>query len=275
MSQMPSGSVPPPPPIGGAKVVIAAISLGVVAVLILSFYIQSVKNDVAAQQFTVFVLKRNVKPGDRINAGDWAKVAVPDKEVFRKGFEGLRAFWHDRGSDEALRSKITGNAQWEVAADAGAVITHAFFTKPTELKDLGIDPGMVRIALPIKSTLTPGGLRPGMSVDIAAPFPTGGQSPETMIIMQNVKIKAVGSYTLAEESLGDQSRSIRSFNTISIDVDPAVAVQMSTIEKLVKVTGQFEIFIGRDNDAIRAFRWDAGKINPDVLRLMAKFLPAT
>lgn len=273
MSQLPSGSLPPPPPVGGAKVVIAAISLGLIAVIILSFYIQSVKDQVAAQQFTVFVLNRNIKPNDRITANDWAKVSVPDKPVFRDGFKGLNAFISPNGSDEDLRAQITGGKQWEIAADKGAVITHAFFTRPADLRDLKIDEGKVRIALPIKSTLTPGGLRPGMNVDIAAPMLTGGQIPQTMIVMQNVKIKAVGTYTLAEEGAGDQSRTIRSFNSVSIDVDQDVAIALSTLEKMVKVTGQFELFLAPDEPRISE-DIDPGKINKKVLELIRKNLPA-
>lgn len=272
MSQLPSGSVPPPPPVGGAKVVIAAISLGLIAVIILSFYIQSVKDQVAAQQFTVFVLNRNIKPNDRITANDWTKVSVPDKQVFRDGFKGLNAFISNNGSDEDLRAQITGGKQWEIAADKGAVITHAFFTRPADQRDQNIEEGKVRIALPIKSTLTPGGLRPGMNVDIAAPMLTGGQIPQTMIVMQGVKIKAVGTYTLAEEGTGDQSRTIRSFNSVSIDVEQDVAIALSTLEKMVKVTGQFELFFAPDQP--RTPEWEPGKINPKVLELVRKNLPA-
>ena len=272
MSQLPSGSVPPPPSIGGAKVVIAAISLGLIAVIILSFYIQSVKDQVAAQQFTVFVLTRSIKPNDRITANDWAKVAVPDKQVFRDGFKGLNAFISNNGGDEDLRAQITGAKQWEVAADKGAVITHAFLTRPTQFAEQNIDVGKVRIALPIKSTLTPGGLRNGMNVDIAAPMLTGGQIPQTMIVMQGVKIKAVGTYTLAEQGETDQGKTIRSFNSISIDVDQDVAIALSTLEKMVKVTGQFELFIAPEE--ARSPEWEPGKINPKVLELVRKNLPA-
>ncbi len=272
MSQLSTGSPPPPPPVGGAKVVIAAISLGVIAVLILSFYIQSVKDQVAAQQFTVFVLKRNIKPNDRINVNDWERVSVPDKPVFRKGFTGLNAFISNSGRDDDLRAQITGGKQWEITADTGAVITHAFFTRPKEFADQDIEAGKVRIALPIKSNLTPGGLRPGMFVDLAAPMLTGGQIPQTMIVMQNVRIKSVGAYTLAEESGGDQSRTIRSFNSVSIDVDQSVALALSTLEKMVKVTGQFEIFIAPEEPRIP--EWEPGKINPKVLEQIRKNLPA-
>ena len=273
MSQLPTGSVPPPPPVGGAKVVIAALSLGVIAVVILSFYIQSVKSQVAAQQFTVFVLERNIKPADRLNVKDWKAVSVPDKPVFRTGFEGLNAIISNNGSDEALRAQITGGKQWEITAQKGAVITHAFFTRPQELADLDIEAGKVRIALPIKSNLTPGGLRPGMYVDLAAPMLTGGQIPQTMIVMQNVRIKSVGTYTLAEESTGDQSRTIRSFNSVSIDVDQDVAIALSTLEKMVKVIGQFEIFIAPEG-ATRIPDWVPGKVNPMVLEQVRKNLPA-
>jgi len=273
MSQLPSGAVPPPPPIGGAKVVIAALSLGVIAVLILSFYIQSVKNQVAAQQFTVFVLKRGIKPGDPIKANDWERVSVPDKSVFRAGFEGLKAYISNNGSDDDLRAEIAGGKRWEIAADAGAVITHAFMTKPPELRDLDIEEGKVRIALPIKSKMTPGGLRPGMRVDIAAPMLTGGQIPQVMLVMHNIEVKAVGTYTLAEESAGESTKTIRSFNSVSIDVDQDTALMLSTLQKMVMAVGEFELYIAPIGVA-RVPTWDPGKINPEVLVQIRKNLPA-
>jgi hypothetical protein len=272
----PPGSVPPPPPIGGAKVVVAALSLGVVAVLILSFYIQSVKNQVAAQQFTVFVLDKAIKPGTKIGPKDWKKHSVPDKPVFRDGFKGLNAYISDTGSDDDLMALVKGGKQWEITAEPGAVITHDFLKKPPEFRDKAIDPGKVRIALPVKSKMTPGGLRPGTKVDIAAPMITGGTIPQVMLVMMAVDVKAVGTYTLAEESTGDASKIIRSFNSISIDVDSKTALQLSTLEKMVKAIGDFELYINPDNDIrVQPEGWpEPNTVNPEVLKLINKNLPA-
>jgi hypothetical protein len=203
---------------------------------------------------------------------------VPDKQVFRQGFEGLKAYMHDRGDDAALRAEIANGKKWEIYADAGAIITTAFVTAPKELADLNIEPGKVRVALPIKSRLTPGGLRPGMKVDIAAPMltsavnATGAMMPKTMIVMEDVEVKAVGSYTIAEESTGDQSKVIRNFNSISIDVDQKVAVNLSTLEKMVKAIGEFEIYFAPPPET-RNLKIKPGEINDEVLKQVRKFLP--
>ncbi|MEX2216193.1 MAG: RcpC/CpaB family pilus assembly protein [Phycisphaeraceae bacterium] len=272
MPERPPSAMPPvpPPAAGGAKVVLAALGLGLLAVIMLTVYIQGVKNQVAAEQFTVWVLSKPVLAGQRIGTNDWVPVKVPRKEVFTLGFESLGAYTSPTGSDENLRALITGGKQWEVNAVKGQLIVHGMFEKGAGRTEMAMEEGKVRIALPIQSKLTPGGLRPGDYVDIAAPIQTGGIGPEVMIVMQYVQVKAVGNYTLAEEGAVEGSRSIRSYGTVSIDVEPEVATQLSTLEKMVRIYGQFELYL----TGPRPPKWDPGKINPEVQKHLRKSFPS-
>ncbi len=277
MSQSPgspgSPVVPPPPPIGGAKVVVAALGLGLLAVIILSVYIQNVKDQVAAEQFTVFVLTKKVRVGDSINRKDWVGIPVPKRDVFVKGFGDLGAIVSMNGRDDELQANITGGKKWEVNAPDGSIVTYAFFTKQLDRTELDIDEGCVRVALPIKSKGTPGGLRPGMRVDIAAPMTTGGQIPEVKKVMHHMVVKSVGTFTLAEEGAGENTKQIRSYNSISIDVTPEIATQLSTLEKMVKAIGEFEIYIAPQTEREQPWSGKLGTINPEVMELIRKHLP--
>lgn len=277
----PVAAAPPPPPpkqqAGGAKVVIAALAMAILAVLILSFYIQSVRNEVAKQKFTVFVLTRNIRPGDRLSPKDWKAVEVP--EQFRESFESLQAYvGRDTDDDRSLRARSQSQegSVFERAASKNDLVTEILFDRPADLKDLQIDPGKVRIALPIKSKLTPGGLRPGMYVNIAAPMMTGGTVAHTMLVLHHVRIKAVGKYTLVEEEQRE-GQALRSFNSVSIDVDEDVALMLSTLEKMVRPIGDFELFIADPGTELPPEdpNWKPGKINPKVVELVRKHLPAS
>jgi hypothetical protein len=282
MSQIPG---PPPPqqpqmlppnpmqqgarkqPAGGAKVVVAALSMALVAVVVLSVYIQGVKDQVASKQFTVFVLTRSVTPNSPMK-DDWKEIFIPDTKDFREAFEeGLQAIM----TEGTLKSKVQAGDKYEVSAASGSIITHVLFDKSNRSKDLAVEDGKVRIAIPIKSKTTPGGLRPGEYVDLAAPIQTGGDIPQVMIVMENLKVKAIGTHTLTDEGSSSGSRSNRSYSTVSFDVDQAIAVRLSTIEKMVRATGEFEIYIA---SASRPPSWDGGGINPRVMEVLEQLIPA-
>ena len=246
------------------------------AVIILSFYIQSVRNEVAKNKITVWKLTKNVRPGDPLKPKDWEAVEVPAQ--FRDSFEAMTAIVSASPNDDStLKSLVKHNKDYQIAGFENGIITTAMFDSPDELEALKIDDGKVRIALPIKSKTTPGGLRPGMHVDLAAPMLTGGQITQTMKVMHNVRIKAVGSTTIAQNASGS-SRSTRSYSTISIDVDPGVALMLSTLEKMVRATGEFEIHIAPQGDRLLPDikGWNSeSQINPQIVELVKTNLPSS
>lgn len=254
-------------PGGGIKVVIAALAMALVAVIILSIYIQGVKDQVAARQFTVFVLDHNVVPNDPVKRKDWKPYSIPDTSEFRTAFEkGILAILNE----DVLRQKERDGEKYQVTAAQGSIITYAMFDSANRNKDLEVEPGKVRIALPIKSKTTPGGLRPGEYVDLAAPIQSGGTVPEMMIVMEGIRVKAVGTHTFTDESSGNSGRSVRNYSTVSFDVDQDIAIKLSTLEKVVRVIGEFELYITTAN---RRPSWQGGGINPKVLAEMEKLLP--
>ncbi len=253
-------------PSSGIKVVIAALAMALVAVIILSIYIQGVKDQVAAKQFTVFVLNENVSRNDPIKRKDWESYKIPDTPEFDAAFrKGIKAVM----SEDELIVKVKAGDRYEVDAARGSIITHVMFDKENRSKELEVEAGKVRIALPVQSKTTPGGLRPGDFVNIAAPIETGGAVPEMMVVMEIVKIKAIGTQTYTEGG-SDSDRKIRNYSTVSIDVDQATAVKLSTLEKMVRAIGEFELFITSQKQKIS---WQGGGINPDVLKHMEKMLP--
>lgn len=280
MSQLPGPpqqQLPPGPmqsmqqkqPAGGLKVVIAALVMALVAVVILSVYIQGVKDQVSAKQFTIYVLTRTVRPNDQVKTKDWKPYSIPHTPEFKDAFEkGLNAIL-DAGT---LELKAKEGSSYEVNAPAGSVITNAMFDRANQSKDLAVEKGKVRIALPIKSKTTPGGLRPGEYVDLAAPLQTGGTIPEMMIVMEGIRVKAIGTHTLTDEGSDTRGRNVRSYSTVSFDVEQNIAIKLSTLEKMVRAMGEFELYITSSD---RRPHWDAGTINPRVLSEMEKLLPAT
>jgi Flp pilus assembly protein CpaB len=263
----PGSSADPRPaaiaPAGGARLVLVAAALAIVAVVLLNLYIVAVKRQNQSKMLTRYELLATLRPGEKLQAKDLKPVKVP--EQFEQAFS---RFISD--ADIALKFGQTVRRP----AYSGELLAYDVF-KEAQGADLDqeITPGFRLYALPVNSRGIIGGLRPGMFVDIEAPFHAAGGggegTPIVLPIMERVKLKTVGGRSIADEAAGEAARRAGSFQTVGIEVTPQATDKLSMIQKMA--VGEFELILRNpaDDRLIKIPNPDPDTfINPAVLKLL-------
>jgi len=225
------------PASGSTTLVIVALGLALLAVVLTNIYIGMVRSQADADSITVYTLTRTVYPGEKLD----------DDDIEPKQFPGdFDSTFSNRVKPESLQLRI--DTVIRRTAEQGSPLTHDLFTEPEDREiDLRITPGMRLYALPVNNRTVPGNLRPGMIVDLEAPFRVGGK---TLVIpvLEQVKVMAVGRRDIADESNEGRGRSrpITSYDTISIELTPLQATQMSMIQRMT--VGDFDLHLRNPSD---------------------------
>jgi len=250
----------PPPQAGSTKLVIIALVIAVVVVLLTNIYIEAIRRQVNESAFEVYVLTRNVQPGDTLQARDIQAQLVPER--FKDSFDRLQVIGKDEMAlhvsqrDTIMRPSRTGD-----------LVRHTLFRTPgLDDRATEVESGKRLIALPVNSASLPGVLQQGMYVDIEAPFFTGGSQPEVLTIMERVQIIALGTHSYSEYDTDAPSKGpTRSYRTITIEVSPQEATDLAMILQLA--SGPFHLWIRNPQDTARPKLQKEG-INPKVLELV-------
>ncbi len=253
MSQFPStGSKPQPE--GSTRLVIIALVMALLAVILVNVYVSFAKTRAAGGSLIIYRATRALNPGDRLTDKDLEAVEVPDRfqQTYTNVIKRDQTGRADRLGDE-IKRPIAHNE----------FITYGHFVEDPERSLSGkITPGKRLVALPVKSDILPS-IGTGMRVDIAAPFIGAGAAPDVLLVIENVEIRSVGQFTEIDEQASDgRRRAPTSFKTITIEVLPQQALQLSRIEKIA--AGPFELHIRPEGgDSTPLIR--GGGINPAVL----------
>ncbi|NBC10779.1 MAG: Flp pilus assembly protein CpaB [Planctomycetes bacterium] len=258
MSQSPTPGVPgaPAQSQNSTRLVVIALIVALAAVILVNIYIEVARSQAAGGSIIVYRVNRSLEPGDEIAGRDLEAVEVPDK--FEDTFDRAVRRNPDTGNAEKIGETLMR------PIDENDVLTYDHFIDDPQDKLISkIEPGKRLIALPVEAKILPS-VRPGMKVDIEAPFAGGGKAPEVLTVMENVQVLATGQRTIIEEQREeDGSRRRTNFDTISIQVTPEQATQLSRIQKIT--TGPFELHIRPADDESRP-KIPGGGINPDVLQ---------
>jgi len=222
---------------GSTTLVIVALTLALLAVVLTNVYIGMVRTQADADRVEVYVLDRTLYPGEKLK----------DRDITLKRYPGeFREIFANRVADPSVR---VGDTIMRLA-EQGAPLTHDLFTPPEE-RDLvtEINEGMRVYALPVDNRTAPGNLKPGMLVDLEAPFRISGREAIIVPVMERVRVLAVGRRDIVAESQDNSTRSrpISSFNTISIELTPLQATQMSMIQRMA--VGEFILHLRNPGDA--------------------------
>lgn len=247
-----------PPQGGSAKLLLVAIVLGVITVMANLAYLEIVKRKARQDVFTVYQLIRPIKAGRTLQRDDLEGIQLPVS--VRKGFEAMGAIPEDSLSNRLGREVL------QESVSQGQLLTYSLFQHSGSKRvDEQIAMDKRWISLTINSRTVPGALRVGMYVDIEAPFNTGGAYPEILPVMERMQIQALGVTTIADTNVAD--RPGRNFQTITIEVTPAEATELATIQRVM--AGDFELQPRNPKDDKRV-KIPLGGINPAVLNLMTK-----
>ena len=247
----------PNPPTTSNRHVIIALSLAVVAVVLVNFYVAMVRKQAQEDSFVVYKLVTSYKPGQKLSSKDVDPVSVPER--FMESFEGM-VREDAPGEDEALTAVV--GQRLMLPARRNQFLTYDLFTDSylSEM-DTQIAQNMRLVAIPVSPRTLPGSLQPGMYVDIEAQFPGSGMN--VMPVMERVEVFSVGTRSIASDNGNDRGQ--RNFSTISIQVTPDEASSLEKIKKLV--VGDFELHLRNPADSSTP-KIPEGGINPQVLRLI-------
>lgn len=245
MAQTPSDSQ------NNSRLLIIAVVVAIAAVIVVNLYIEVVRQQAQPKSFTIYTANRTLAVGDKLKERDYDPVQVP--ETFQNAFsKAIRGSDISNRNDQVIHQPVA----------MGEVITVAAFTDSFEDRlDRKIDRGMRAVALPVNSRTLPGTLRPGMYVDIEAPFRGSGGVVQVLPVMENVEVMAVGARSVIDEAQGESVRNTR-FSTISIQVSPENATMLSMVQKMA--VGDFELHLRRPGDDTTP-KIPSGGINPAVV----------
>ena len=266
MSQIQAPKAPQAPkPVGGTTLVLISMAVALVTVVLVNFYIARIRAQVTESQISVFKLTRSVRPDDRLQARDIEEVPIPKR--FKEAMDKLGAI--DRTGVEL---RVTEKRKFRQSAGQGQILTFDLFDESGIVKPPNISEGMREIALTVNSKLQTGKIRPGHYVDIIAPFETGGEVPESLLVLERTKVVALGTQTIEESSsrTGGNTR-VRSYHTITIQVTPDVALQMSMIQRMVP---EFELHLRRSDDREK-MKTKPGQISDRVKKILEQKVPRT
>jgi len=257
MSQFSNSSTSSPSPQGSAPsrranvpLILVALGLGLVAVIANSVYINHIRSVQEGNKFTIYTLVRPVEPGDELRREDIKSVEMyeRDREHYERGIGAI--------TKEALSTKL-GQA-FTKYAESGQYLTYNLLTSESRTGSYELRKGMRAHVLPIDRDTTPPILMPNDTVDIMAYLePPSGRS-QTYLIQERVRVLAVG-----ERTAKSQGRS-GSFSTVTIEVTPEQAQQLSTILRYAP-DDAFQLNPRNPGDLQETLN---GEINPQVLNLL-------
>lgn len=247
------------PPTGSPKLVLVAAILAAAAVVLMSLYIEDIRRKGRESSFTIYVLTKTMRVGDKLRLRDLEPVLVPNQ--FIEGFKKIGVILKDADRDD-LAPRMGDTIKKTVPQ--GSLLVFEVFQEIDVNEAVQPRKGKRHLALPVNSKTVPGTLRPGMYVDIVGTFVTpSGRLVKP--VMERVKVVAVGQRTVADESGSRRRTPMGHFNSIDVEVKPDEAINLSIIQRLA--IGGFEVYTrnAADEDHPGIF---GGGINPQVLELI-------
>lgn len=268
MSQINTSPGSAPPPLGRAAgsnqrtnipLILIAVGLGLVTVIAYQWQISKINEQISLNTITVYRLSRSVEPGDKLDPKrDLLPIKVPVQ--FREVYvDGMKA---------VTEGELSGvQREFQRSAGTNALLSWELFSPPGVESGGAINLRDDRIAMQLRVTTdnAPPFLQPGNMVDIYAMLTPPGRKSQTYLIMERVKVIAVGART---EAVPTGGRS-RSYSTITVEVTPEEFRALSTLKRYAE-KNEFELAY-RDLDNMK-IEIDTETVNPEVLRLFG--LPA-
>ncbi len=244
-----------PQQLGGTKLVVAALVIAVVAVVANIIYINRIRTENARDTFDVYVLNQSKQTGEKLSWDDVRNISLPSQ--FRVNFNAAGAMTRDD-----VDKKIKFEEPFQRKSNQNELLTFNLFTPLGSSGAERITSGYRGLPLTIKQL--PPILQPEDHVDIEAPFQVRGQGT-VLTVVENVRVVSVGPYTAPEDMSGGRAVRATGYQTITIELKPLEATQLSMVEKAA--TGPFELHIRRAGETNLVKLPTAG-INPEVLRLI-------
>jgi pilus assembly protein CpaB len=198
------------------KKLLVAVGLALIAMLALWLYSRSLQEEVAGgQKVTILVAGEDIAAGARLAKANLAVRDVPEAYVHQSS---IRKGEENQIIGRPVAEKISQGqpllwSDFELQKSATARRLSAAVQKGQRALTLAVD----------QSGSLAGMLRPGDHVDILGTFARAQQDYATVTILQNVLVLATGEVRGAGDSEESFNNGPRTFNNITVSVDPEEA----------------------------------------------------
>jgi pilus assembly protein CpaB len=200
------------------KKLLVAVGLALIAMLALWLYSRSLQEEVAGgQKVLILVAGEDIPAGARLAKSNLAQREVPE------------AYVHQSSIRKGEENQIIGRPVSEKIAQGQPLLWSDFeLQKSATARRLSaaVQKGQRAVTIPVDmSGSIAGMLRPGDRVDILGTFARAQQDYATVTLLQNVLVLATGELRGSGEgeAEGPTTGNVRSFNNITLSVDPEEA----------------------------------------------------
>jgi len=198
------------------KKLLVAVGLALIAMLALWLYSRSLQEEVAGgQKVTILVAGEDIAAGARLAKANLAVRDVPE------------AYVHQSSIRKGEENQIIGRPVAEKISQGQPLLWSDFeLQKSATARRLSaaVQKGQRALTLPVdQSGSLAGMLRPGDHVDILGTFARAQADYATVTLLQNVLVLATGEVRGAGEGEETSTNGPRTFNNITVSVDPEEA----------------------------------------------------
>ncbi len=233
--------------------ILVAIAIALLTVIGTNWYILRLKRTIATDTVTLYRLKVRADPGDTLKRKNLETIQVPSalKDTYITDLQAV--------DTEGLKAFV--GTKFAQPARQGQLLTVDLLLGGAASKRIEPAKGKRAITLPISREGAPPILDPMTYVDISVIVTPRGQRTQSMLVMERVKVLAVGNRT----SITNNARRPRNYNNITVEVTPEEAQQLATIQQYA-ADQKFSIVIRNPTD--NNVQLYAGGINPELLRAL-------
>jgi Flp pilus assembly protein CpaB len=254
MTQAPSSTTPsnirPSNPKSNTALIVIALALGLIAGGGQLLYNKARNDRDRLSTFTVYRVNRPFRPGEKLSEKYIVPVTLPNS---------VESSFSTALTEQEMRNQL--GAPFLRSVDQNQILTSDLFTADSRIMDIQITEGRRAMAIPVARAYAPASLKPGMMVDLHAPIAAPGKMSRTMLVMERVRVLAVGTQL---ESAEDTRRG-SNYSKVDIEVTPEQALTLSTI---INYIGEDSFALVIRNPADRDLAIPTGGINPEVLAII-------
>jgi|GEM_PF-5272770 len=224
------------------KVLMIALTMAVVAVILMNVYIEVVKQQNKTDSFTVYRLRLSTQPGDRLDDDSVEAMQVPATPDFETAFEGFVRRDPSTSGPDRLGDAFTRHGA------RGEFLTHRMFS-PIDKRETEklVRPGKVIYSVPVTRTNLVSVVRPGSEVNLQGLFRINGEN-RSVFVMTGVRVAAINGLSWLTEEDSDRGKRIGSFVALDLEINPQDALSLMSLTKQI-VGGTYEIALRNPSDS--------------------------
>lgn len=244
------------PAVQNWRLLVVALALGLIVAVVYNVHINQVRESARGETVTLLRMNKDMRPGDRIKAEDVSRVEVA-KSVAKNLGNVMTATDYEFAIDKAVNTNIP--------KDNFLTFAHILAASEKDRPSIGLTPGMLGFSLQVDPHLVPGKLlRVGDHVNIVGTF-TITNKTSNLLIMEGARVLTIaGEIGGTDRSARASDSGVSSFQSISIEVSPKVALELSNV---LSHATNVRVLVRPASEDFSAMDKAGPQIGPDVRKL--------